>query len=316
MYYICNYFESGDLMPLNKFEVITNAEMYYNAFSSHLDKPFNHIDTVYLFTNENVPFILENSNLDGKLLTVTASFDQALNAALLGVKDITMFDINKIAKYFAELKKTAIEKLTYADFLKLYNLKETPFGKFKINYSKNIDSQIVQRLCQDMDYYYALFFEKLFELGFFDKKNQGYYYSFVCNPNHNLYLRKEKFYELKNILQDVIFNEYIDCNLFDIKKYIGKEKFSTVLLSNITSYFDQEELKKFNILLHQMEDNLIDNGIIQIGLGNLKNSGIIDGSCAIDRKFVDKNKDKIKEIKIKEETITYYHKTRRKNGKY
>ena len=107
---------------LTKFEVKTNAEMYFNAISSCSSRPFNHVDSVYLFTNENIPVILENSNLNGKLLTVTASLDQALNAILYGVNDITMFDINKIAKFFAEHKISAIKFLSYEDFLKLYNL--------------------------------------------------------------------------------------------------------------------------------------------------------------------------------------------------
>lgn len=70
------------------------------------------------------------------------------------------------------------------------------------------------------------------------------------------------------------------------------------------------------ILLCELEDNLICDGVIQIGLGNLKNNKVINGTNAIDRRFVDKNKDKIKEINFKEETITYYYKNRRKNGKY
>lgn len=302
-------------MALTKFEVKTNAEMYFNAISSCSSRPFNYVDSVYLFTNENIPVILENSNLNGKLLTVTASLDQALNAILYGVNDITMFDINKIAKFFAELKISAIKFLSYEDFLKLYNLKPGIRGKFKTTFSQNINSRLVEKVCKEMDYYYALFFEELFNLDFFNKSNRGYYYSFISNPNYNLYLKKDKFYELKNILQDINFNEYIDCNLFDIKKHIKNKHFSTILLSNITSYFDEEEFEKFDNLLKELNKNLTHDGVIQIGYGDV-NKSIVRGSNPIDREFVLKYKDNIKEIKTSNEIITYYYKQRRKNGNY
>lgn len=300
-------------MELSKHEAVTDAQLFYNKQYLHnrvllYTDIFNWIDAVYLFTNENLPFILQNSNLNGKILTVTASLDHALNAILMGAKEIKMFDINSIAKYFAELKMQAVKKLSYEDFLKLYKIKPTFSGDLKLRLRNNINSQIVYDLCLDMEDSYACFFEKLLDLDFFESKKWYHYYKMVSNPNYNLYMNETYFYKLKELLEEVKIDDYIDCDMFDIKEYIGDEKYSTILFSNISSYFNEEGMKRFYILLNELENNLTDDGVIQIGYGNVKPRKIIKGTNLISRDFVCKYKDNIKEVQNKDNIVTYYHK--------
>lgn len=56
-------------------------------------------------------------------LMVTGSGDQILEAILHGAKNITSFDINRLAPYGLELKWAAIQALSYEEFLSFYQNK-------------------------------------------------------------------------------------------------------------------------------------------------------------------------------------------------
>lgn len=203
-------------MELLEEDIIKDAEKFFKLPYNH-PYTFSEYDLVYLFTNEKIDYILNDTNLSGKLLTVTASADQTLNAILMGAREVQMFDINKFTKYFAELKMSAIKNLSYEDFLKLYNMKLSD-EKALIYTSKKhkINKEILINLCEKMDETYALFFTKLLELSLFDSPYDPKEYFFtVVVPKYNSYLDKNKYYELQLLLKDVKVDNYIDCDIFD-----------------------------------------------------------------------------------------------------
>lgn len=126
------------------------------------------------------------------------------------------------------------------------------------------------------------------------------------NPENNRYLDKEEYYKLQKLLPEVKIDNYIDCDIFDIKEHIGNSKYSTILFSNISSYFNEITLEEYHDLLMSLEENLTDDGTMQIGYG--KKKPLFNDSKPLDRTFVEDHKDKIIEIQRENKIITYYHK--------
>lgn len=69
----------------------------------------NKFQEVYPFATEAISSYFPNLNLkDKSLLTVGSSLDQAFNGLVLGVKNVTVFDINKNTLEFYKLKRNLI----------------------------------------------------------------------------------------------------------------------------------------------------------------------------------------------------------------
>ena len=79
-------------------------KMLSNKNTKSENSSFENYDRVYPFTNEAIKLYYKYFKLDEKLLTVAASGDQLLHAILQGCKSATMFDINKLTKYYVNLK--------------------------------------------------------------------------------------------------------------------------------------------------------------------------------------------------------------------
>lgn len=296
-------------MELKQSIIQKDAELFLNKNNDSNSSNETRIGPVYLFTNDDINFILKNSNLSGNVLTVTSSADYALNAILLGAKHIQMFDINRITKYFSEFKITAIKTLSHDEFLKLYNIKQVRNNKFKYKYlNQRIDNDLAHKVCEHIDSEYRLFFDILLENNFFKKEIQQEYYYTNAFPENNMYLYKKNYYLLKSLLKTVQFNDYIDCDIFNLKEKIGKEVYSTILFSNITSYFNYLENQQFLIELQKLEENLTLDGLIQIGYGYLNFDLGEYGLRPFSRQVYRENTNKILE-KTKDDFVTsYYHK--------
>lgn len=99
-------------MILSVTHAMLDAEEYMYHVGGKNQAFFTTSNPVYLFTNDKPLDILNNLDLGGSLLSVTASFDRQLNAILLGCEDIRAFDVNRSTKCFAELKIEAIKQLS------------------------------------------------------------------------------------------------------------------------------------------------------------------------------------------------------------
>jgi hypothetical protein len=158
---------------------IKDADMF-SEFLKHgkSDENDTYFSPIFLFSNDEIDLIIKNMDFTNGLLSVTSSLDHTLNAVLNGAKEITLFDINKAAKYFAELKLQAIINLDYKQFLSLYGLEQPRFPRFskrnvKLEKGKNfpkLNKQMVCEVCKNMEMSYSLFFERLLNNGFFEDK--------------------------------------------------------------------------------------------------------------------------------------------------
>ena len=299
------------------YDAMNDADIFsdFRKFGKQ-DENNTYFSPIFLFSNDEMDTILRNMNFEGGLLSVTASLDHALNAILLGAKDVTLFDINKAAKYFAELKLHAIKNLDYEEFLHLYGLEPVKFPKFqkknvkisKENNNVKLNKDMVYKLCKDMNKPYSYFFERLFFLNFFDnEKNQINFHKNIM-PNANLYMNKAEFYKLKELLNDVKINEYIDCDIFDLKKHISDNEYSAMIFSNITSYFVKDDYKKLHILLNEIKNNLTEDGLAQIGHGFIYTEYDEYGVKPLSSAFVSEHFKNITEEVSKNYRISYFHK--------
>ena len=220
---------------------------------------------IYSFTTENISGYIDYFDFNNKsLLTVGSSGDQILNAFYNGARDITLFDINKYAKYYIYLKIAAILSLTYKEFeLFFFKYVISPFDENKYIFSNEIFKKIKDNL-RLFDYESYLFFDELFSLYepikirdrlFDDDENRK-----KVIKGYNKYLKDEEAYnKLKKIIKKISF-KYIHGNIFEDNINC---KFDNIFLSNLCTITSLEQLKK---LLEKLDkNNLNSEGSILLG---------------------------------------------------
>ena len=276
---------------------------------------FSTYDNIYLFTNDRLKDIFEPLDVTQGILTVTGSGDQALMAILKGAKNVKMFDINKLAKYFALFKFSAVSCLSYDEFIKLYKINK-PFSNYVAGgFLTNVDTDLYEKVCSNLENTVALFFELLFDVMInatacekFNLINVKHY------PKLSGYLTRKNYEKLQENMKKLTSVDFVDCNIFDLNKNLGDEKYSAMVFSNISSYFSKCELEKFLKLLKQLELKLTCGGLIQAGYGVKKrnNNDFNIGKRGLDTRFVDANKSCFFEKQSHGMTITYYKPNKRK----
>ena len=276
---------------------------------------FSTYDNIYLFTNDRLKDIFEPLDVTQGILTVTGSGDQALMAILKGAKNVKMFDINKLAKYFALFKFSAVSCLSYDEFIKLYKINK-PFSNYVAGgFLTNVDTDLYEKVCSNLENTVSHFFELLFDVMInatacekFNLINVKHY------PKLSGYLTRKNYEKLQENMKKLTSVDFVDCNIFDLNKNLGDEKYSAMVFSNISSYFSKCELQNFLKLLKQLELKLTCGGLIQAGYGVKKrnNNDFNIGKRGLDTRFVDANKSCFFEKQSHGMTITYYKPNKRK----
>lgn len=161
------------------------------------------------------------------MLCPTSSGDHFLNLALEGATDITCFDINRLSKYYQELKIALIKRLDYSDFENI--LLSNDIYTCLITYFSNNDVQFKKDLKESV-YEFWSNVVKQYEINSImshDVQVDAYW--------NNKYLLNEKnYYQLKNRLKTVKLR-YLDCDLKNLNK-ITHEKYDYIFTSNIFYY--------------------------------------------------------------------------------
>lgn len=218
-------------------------------------------DNTYPFTTENISGYIGNFNLkNNSLLTTGSSGDQALNAILLGAKDITILDINIFTAYYYYLKMAAILELRYNEFLDFFRYKNYPkvFKDNPLVFNKDAFNKLKDTL-RIIDYEAFLFWNELF-----------YEYSPVCIRGHlfsndeykedvvnkcNPYLCNSNTYEILKCKIKKVDPSFI-CD--DIENYHLDRKYDNIWLSNIlTQWYGIDKIKE---LVLKYTNYLNDNG--------------------------------------------------------
>lgn len=109
-----------------------NSVINPNDKDSKLLREFNFI---YPFTNENIAGYMNDLDLTNKrIVSVGGSSDHVINAISRGASDVTVFDVNTLAKYYFDLRIAAINALSYHNYIHAFI-----YGKNTIDYN-TIDS--------------------------------------------------------------------------------------------------------------------------------------------------------------------------------
>lgn len=231
------------------------------------DDVFKEYDGIYAFTNENIKGYFNRLNFEQKnILTVAASGDHIFEALLRNSKNIDSFDINKLTKYFINLKEAAIKTLDLNEFITFFCL-DSNYDVF----NEQIYNKIRPKLKTDdllfWDILYSKFPGKTLRCSnlFHDTEET---YNFL---KHSLYyLQKEYYQKLKEILINMENeNKSINIDIYDItkKRTLPRNDYDIILLSNIADYiedfYDKDHLEKFKKLITKnLNAHLNNNGII------------------------------------------------------
>ena len=214
------------------------------------DETFNKI---YPGTTENIKGYIDFFDLKNKsLLTVGSSSDQVLNACFNGCYDITLIDINPFTKEFFHLKKAAIERLDYEEYLKFLSFRG---DIFRNNKALNIETlNKVLPLIEDKEtlifwkYLFENFKENRIRRNLFSNDIQSKYELIFSNK----YLENENnFNKMKSKIKN-LKPYFINDNIYN---YELKRNYDNIFLSNIADYYEVKDTHKlFNKLINKVNE--------------------------------------------------------------
>ncbi|MCI8394209.1 MAG: DUF3419 family protein [Bacilli bacterium] len=240
---------------------VKEVDRILNIYGS-LSNFFGAYSKVYRFTTENIRQFFEHfSALDKDVLCVCGSGDQMLNAFYYGAKSVTLFDINPLSFYQANLKKAAVCALTYEEFLAF----------FFSQYESVMSFELFQRISEKLDSETKSFFHYLYSRYSKDILIQKLYFDFqptiLKMQEMNGYLEKTAYERLQNSLEA----KEVRFLLGDVKHLAKqlKQSYDLILLSNISDcieeMFLEHPLESFRELIDDLASFLKMNGVMEVG---------------------------------------------------
>lgn len=200
----------------------------------------------FLNTSENIKGYMKYLNGDyKKALLPTSSGDHILEAMLSGITDITCYDVNNLAKYFAKLKLGAIKSLSKEEFL--HYMYEDLLNKEILNYIKvNLDdntylfwNELFDR-CRKEDIYFRLF--RL--MGIYDNNGNVINhtdFSKYCAEKFTTYLEDNNYKRVQEQLGNTKI-EYIDSDILNLADSLDNI-YDLINLTNIYEYINDNPYK-------------------------------------------------------------------------
>lgn len=250
-------------MELNVTEAIEQTIEYLNQTCYSLVRPeFTKYSGVYSFSTENLSY-LEKINLEGKeALTVTGSFDQALNLIFEGAKKICNFDTNVNTVFFAYLKMAAMKAFSYQEYLNFF------FGENKMPY------EMYQRLLSFLPETVAIYWNHMY--GIFSNDGNALMNSRLLEKPSDIkntilgnpYLYSEANYERTRSRLNEVEISFVEKDVLEIGE--GKETYDAMFFSNIESYLVSDyfstmgEQEYVDFIENKASKQLNEGGIIQM----------------------------------------------------
>lgn len=223
---------------------------------------------IYQNTSENIKLYMPFLKGDyKKALLPTASGDHQLEAILIGINNITCFDLNRLARYFSELKFGAIKNLTREEYI--YFMYEDMLNKNIFDFFKNsLDEDISifwEELYKNCNIEYIR--TELFRYLGCTKSNhsiKGIDFSKYCAENFTRYLEKENYKLIQDRLQNTNI-EYIESNLLNLPTILN-DNYDLINLTNIYEYINKDIIyggaERFINVFKDLISYLNDNGKI------------------------------------------------------
>ena len=233
-------------MSSNEQDSIIAQQIISNSYNNFFGKgTFHNTSVIYKKSNERIECYRDYLVNRDSVLSVVASGDQIINCILGGTKEIDAFDISIFPKYFLFLKLAAIKTLSHDEYIDFFYNQLTTSDKYDDYYGE---------IRNALDKENEEFWDSLFDyFSWFDIYNSMLFSNEVMVKEdairQNLYLQKEYFKKIKQLITKVQFNIY-NGNILSLVNTFDK-KYDLVYLSNIINYVDVNEYKemlpKFNL---------------------------------------------------------------------
>lgn len=268
-------------------------------FDDYSRNTYTKYSPVYPYTNEDLESLFSNLNVFGKnVLTVAGSGDQAFYAYHNGAKNVDLFDINCLTRYYYYLRMWVIKyfncfyldnfeianKEEYADkYCNMFNITKGSFRYSLKNIDKNFELllSIVEPSCED-------------------EKNAYNYWKIVfkkCKSNWG-----------ENGFNYFLTNLFFADDISDDRKMIGDlSKVSNKILNNNHSFYNfdiSRDLLKINkkydvLIVSNIVDSIHSVGGMYTFRDNLYNLINDDGCCVLSNvkyNIMDLKKEFLKEV--------------------
>jgi hypothetical protein len=202
-----------------------------------LQTEFSKHGRIYPFTTERLDQYLPLLSLSERpVFTVCGSGDHLLNSILLGVRDISAFDINVRALWWSELKVSALRRLTFDEFTTFF-LPSLETSKIDILFNQETYNRIRIGLSLPARHFFdTLFLRELCDTeyvlnSFFTTRRFSHQHA----VRSNLYLvNAHHFNELKKNLKKATLR-YLHLDVLCATSSLLSQK-ATILLSNVADY--------------------------------------------------------------------------------
>ncbi len=210
------------------------------------------VETVYPFTNENLPELFNQLNVKGKrVATAGSSGDQMLAAILYGAKDITLIDGNLYSKHFIDYKFAAIKNLPYEDFKRIF-----------VEDNNYFDFEIFKEISHDLDPDSMAFWGTIFSntTDALEIKRR------ITNsnkqrPKTDFLYTEEVYTKLQELLTNHDFSLNFEIAEFNDFPEVLTGTYDAILLSNIFQYVNQNDY--INVIF-ELQNKLNPGGKIQL----------------------------------------------------
>lgn len=211
---------------------IINARTFlnYQRNSLLLKKQFNYYGPFYAYATEDIGRSLSSYGENDRILTILSSGDHVFNYLLKGAVNIETFDINKVTKYYFELKKACLSKLSYDEFIAFQSDKKSGI---LINALKRLD-EFAPFLDKDTYLFWRYYIENTDLTNLFNAtiNKDG-----MFSRKYNLYFEKTNYEKLQSILKSGVSFTFHHSDVSNLPLKIDG-KFSEMHFSNLFSYFD------------------------------------------------------------------------------
>ena len=193
-------------------------------------KPYSEYSFLCGCSNENqeaISKVLDYKNKD--ILTVAASGEQYFSSKFYGAKNVTLYDINNLAKLYVYLKIGAMKSLDYEKYMSFLVSKENK-NYLSINTLLKISDYIPDYISKYWYYILKNFnYYQLEKLILYPTDFKGEPVSLKPEP----YYTQENYEKLKKIIENEKYPKFISSSIYNIAEKINEQKFDVIDTSNI-----------------------------------------------------------------------------------
>ncbi|MFC1723911.1 DUF3419 family protein [Nanoarchaeota archaeon] len=202
-------------------------------------RKFGKFSQIYSFATENLSYMPEV--VGRRVLTVSGSGDQVINAYLCGAEQVDSFDINLLSAFMTDLKLTALEKLWYHEYMDFFMREDEEGNPNEQAFNTEYYSWIRNKLNPASRVFWDKLYEhfdgdgtKIRESVLFNNKYDNNAVKIMSNP----YLQNEQAYEKAKKAARGKETKWMLCPAHELADRIQwtMNGYNTILLSNIADY--------------------------------------------------------------------------------